>query len=645
MFFKSRFYVLNIHLAVLVALSAGVRTVLLLSVWRLSDPTPLLVLEEYLVGLLFDCVTFSYAAVPFILYLMFVPERSFAGRANRYAVYAGTLITIYLLLFDGVAEYVFFREFGVRFNFIAIDYLIYTREVIGNIWESYRITPILLAIAAVAAGIFAAVKPSLDRILRVADVRGQRLRHGLVYLSLPAVVFLLVGQEFTNISSNQYANELAGNGIYDLFAAFRNSELDYDRFYPTGDVRASMRRLRQYVAGPHDRFVHAEGEDIERQVRPIGSEKRLNVIVIVEESLSAEYLHSYGGPAGLTPNLDRLSAKSLRFTRMYAAGTRTVRGLEAITLSQPPLPGTAVIKRPDNSGFSSWGSVMRTKGYDTRFIYAGYGYFDNLAAFFAGNGFEVVDRADFSSEEISFTNIWGVCDEDLFRRVIRESTRSYERRKPFFSIVMTTSNHRPYTYPEGRVSIPPKAGRGGGVQYADYSVGRFFDQARQQPWFNDTIFVVVADHCAAAAGKIEIPVEHYEIPLLVYAPMHIKPGTVDVIGSQIDIAPTVLGLLNMGYTSRFMGRDLRAPGAHVPPRAFLSTYQKLALLEGDALVVLGPNKQAQAYRYSRKERSLRLSDTADPVVADALMYYQGANYIYTHRLNREQEGKYAAAPQ
>ena len=279
-----------------------------------------------------------------------------------------------------------------------------------------------------------------------------------------------------------------------------------------------------------------------------------------------------------------------------------MRGLEAITLSMPPLPGTSVVKRPGNEDFFSWGTLMRSKGYDTRFIYGGYGYFDNMNYFFSHNGFAVTDRSDLAKDEITFANVWGVCDEDLFRRVIREGSRSHAAGKPFFFEVMTTSNHRPYTYPEGKIDIPSGTGRGGGVKYADYAIGRFIDEVKQQPWFKDTVIVIVADHCAASGGKVDLPVKRYEIPLLVYAPGHVRPGRVDRMMSQIDIAPTVLGILNMSYRSEFFGRDVLRSGA-APERAFISTYQKLGYLTGDRLLVMGPKQRLDSYVVARADGS------------------------------------------
>jgi phosphoglycerol transferase MdoB-like AlkP superfamily enzyme len=270
---------------------------------------------------------------------------------------------------------------------------------------------------------------------------------------------------------------------------------------------------------------------------------------------------------------------------------------------------------------------MRGRGYDTKFVYAGYGYFDDMNRFFAGNGFDVVDRTDFSSGEVTFSNVWGVCDEDLFGRVIRESGRSHEAGRPFFTMVMTTSNHRPFTYPDGKIDIPSHTGRKGGVKYADYALGRFLERAAREPWFDDTLFVVVADHCAGSAGKTGLPVRKYEIPMLVFSPKHVRPGRVERVASQVDVAPTVLGMLGGRYRTRFFGKDLLAP---VPPpeRAFLSTYQKLGYLEGDRLVVLEPGRKVEAYSVRPSDGRMAPAVVPERLVDTALAYYQGANILY-----------------
>lgn len=591
-----------------------------------------LLLKAAAMGLVFDLATLSYGLLPLALYLLLAPRRLIDARLHGWMLRLLFFLFSATLLFDAAAEYFFFDEFGARFNFIAVDYLIYTTEVIGNIRESYPLGPIF---AAIGTGALLATWLLRHRLNQAASITfSGRFRRTGVLLLLPSLVALAaINVSHTAISTNNFANELAGNGIYNLVAAFRNNELNFSRFYRTAPQEQVLVQLRTLIAERNNRFVSHDRHRFTRRIEAEGPKRRLNLIVVIEESLSASFLGSYGNREGLTPNLDRLAAQSLRFTNLYATGTRTVRGLEALTLSIPPLPGTSIVKRPNNGGFRSWGEIMREQGYDTKYIYAGYGYFDNMNAFFSGNGFEVVDRADFAKNEINFANVWGVSDEDLFRKVIREAAASHATGRPFFSMVMTTSNHRPYTYPEGRIDIPSKTGRKGGVKYADYAIGRFMAEARQEPWFKDTIFVIVADHCASSAGKTGIPVKKYEIPLLVHAPQHIKPGTVDHLMSQIDVAPTILGLLNQSYDSDFLGRDIfKADGT--APRAFISTYQKLGYLTEDRLLVLGPQKYAAQYRLNRSNGETFTTPVDQGLLNEMLAYYQGADHLYQHRLNR-----------
>lgn len=623
--------IISLFSLIYLAIATVTRTVLLAMVPKGSGLTVPLVAQAYAAGLLFDVAALAYLLIPAALYLILAPRRLVEHRKHAWLVRAAFLVIIAALIFGAVAEYFFFEEFATRFNFIAVDYLIYTGEVIGNIRESYPLVPIVGAILAVALILTRLLQGIIDRAA-ATTFSGRRRRLGAALLALPLAALLFVNISATAISANSYANELAGNGLYGLFAAFRNNELDFTRFYATRDDQQVMARLRDMVKERNNHFI-ASPPRMTRQITGEGREKRLNVIVVVEESLSAEFLGAWGDARGLSPNIDRLARESLVFSHLYASGTRTIRGLEALSLSIPPLPGTSIVKRPDNGGFRSWGEVMKEKGYDTRYIYAGYGYFDNMNAFFSANGFDIVDRNSFAQDEITFANIWGVCDEDLFRKTIRESRASFAAGRPFFSMVMTTSNHRPFTYPARAIDIPPKTGRDGGVKYADHAIGKFLAEARKEPWFKDTVFVFVADHCASSAGKTDLPVKKYEIPLLVYAPHHVKPGRVDRMMAQVDVAPTVLGLLNMSYATDFLGRDI-LKADNRPERAFISTYQKLGYIEGDRLLILSPQKGVSLARFDRRSGATEPLPMDERLLQEALAWYQGANYIYKNRLNR-----------
>jgi len=630
---KNRFYSIYTLWLMLVVFSTATRTILLVKSLPQLDLNPLLLAKIYAVGFFFDCVTFTYFAIPFVLVATILPDKLFNSSFFRYSTYAVAFAVTYLLLFNVVAEYTFFDEFATRFNFIAVDYLIYTNEVISNIRESYPVGTILAALLLVAAGAFIPVKNHLSRSFSSTSSFRGRLKIGVFLLVLPVLSFVTVDLSLTRISANNYADELAGNGIYCLFSAFRNNELDFKKFYVSKDKNQVLAHLKNLLQEKNSRFTSPDGLSISRVIRSNAAEKRLNIILVIEESLSAEFLTAFGNKNGLTPNLDKLSAESFFFTHLYATGTRTMRGLEALTLSMPPLPGTSVVKRPNNENFISFGSVMKAKGYDNKFIYAGHGYFDNMNYFYANNGFRTIDRTDFSKKEITFTNAWGVCDEDLFLKVISEADQSYGSKKPFFSVVMTTSNHRPFTYPDGKIDIPSHSGRKGGVKYADYAIGRLLAEAQKKPWFKDTVFVIVADHCASSAAKIALPIKKYEIPLLIYAPAHIKPQVIDRMMSQIDVAPTVLGLLNFTYTSTFSGKDIMTTDTWTE-RAFISTYQKLGYIQDDKLLVLAPQKKSDYFSFVRKDGATTVLKPQEELLLDGLAYMQGTNYIYKNRLNR-----------
>jgi phosphoglycerol transferase MdoB-like AlkP superfamily enzyme len=198
---------------------------------------------------------------------------------------------------------------------------------------------------------------------------------------------------------------------------------------------------------------------------------------------------------------------------------------------------------------------------------------------------------------------------------------------------MTTSNHRPFTYPDGKIDIPSHTGRSGGVKYADYALGRLLSEAKKKPWFKDTIFVIVADHCAGSAAKLALPIKNYEIPFFIYAPALVKPQVVDKMMSQIDVAPTVLGLLNMKYTSAFIGKNILTDDVW-SERAFISTYQKLGYIHDDTLVILGPKKEAEYFSFTRKDGATTVIKANDDLLTDTLAYFQGTNHMYKNRLNR-----------
>ncbi|MEO6542221.1 MAG: LTA synthase family protein, partial [Ferruginibacter sp.] len=437
----------------------------------------------------------------------------------------------------------------------------------------------------------------------------------------------LVNNRIKDISNNNYVNELGGNGIYEFGAAFWNNEIDYNKFYVTRSDTANFKILRNMLQAPNATF----GDDplsIERQIKNDSPEHRWNIILISVESLSGSYLKRFGNTENITPYLDSLIPHALCFDRFYATGTRTVRGLEALSLAIPPTPGQSIVRRPDNEDMFTMGSVLKTKGYDVDFIYGGNSFFDNMGKFFSNSSYQVLDERDIPDSLVHLTTAWGADDEASLNFTLQQADKSFSNGKPFFNHIMTLSNHRPYTYPEGRIDrLPSYQTSQGAVKYTDYAINKFIKDAQQRPWFNNTLFVIVADHCAQSAGKTDLPVNRYHIPCIIYAPQLIKPAIEKRLVSQIDLAPTILGLMNLSYTSLFFGYDIyHMIGGN--ERAFISTYQDMGYMKDENMIILSPRRKVQQVKPDFFTGVNKAGTKSDNLVNEAIAWYQGANFQY-----------------
>ena len=549
--------------------------------------TPNNIFKQYGGGVVKIVLAFLGLKILFFALMLFLPKQRLKIRNSLYFI--TLFLYVLLIIFNAVSEYFFYNEFGVRYNFIAVDYLIYTTEVIGNIMESYPIIPLFTAIFVVTGlATWWIYKKTKDSLLQLPN-----LVQKLTLLGVFAVLLgisLSFAEKINLKKGNIFQQEIAANGMVKFYEAFSNNTLDFFTFYPTVDQKtAEKNTLLPLGTTTLNRTITSEKPELQK-----------NVVLISIESLSAAYMKAYGYEESVTPFLDQLAQKSLFFTNLYATGNRTVRGLEALTLCIPPTAGESVIKREkENKNKFTTGSVFKSKGYSVKYLYGGYSYFDNMKDFYGGNGYEIVDRDNFTPEEITFANVWGVCDEDMAKKAISEMNKDYKAGKPFFHHWMTVSNHRPFTYPEGKIDIPADSkSRKGGVKYTDYSIMKFFEMAQKQPWFKNTVFVIVADHCSSSAGKTELPMDKYRIPAMIYAPEFVAPQKFSQVTSQIDVMPTVLGLLNFKYQSKFLGQDVFSK--NFVPRAYIATYQDLGFIKDNYLTVISPTKNIKQYQLVQK---------------------------------------------
>lgn len=645
---KNRYSIAAAFALFFLATSFIVRTILLVMALPKAGLNLSGIIRIYATGFFFDAGVVLLFLIPYFLYLLLLPQKLNKTLFNKIVTIFFFFLATLIVMFAFFAEITFWQEFESRFNFIAVDYLIYTYEVINNINESYPL-PILISsmllISVVVTWFMFRTKMVKTGF---ASDSPFRLRFAITGsgLLLAAFYTFIVHNSWAETSNNHYQNELSKAGIYSFFSAFRNNELNYDQFYAKITNQEAFQVVRNEIRNQNTSF-NQDGPSIRRLISGTGNTETPNVILVTIESFSASFMERFGNTQKLTPVLDSLAGSGVLFSNLYATGTRTVRGMEALSLAVPPTPGSSIVRRPDNKQLFSVASIFKKAGYGSSFFYGGDGYFDNMNQFFGSNGFDVTDRGRkiipgdaFAGKRtiipdslVHFENAWGICDEDLYDAVIRDADNKLASGKKFFDFVMTTSNHRPFTYPDGKVDLPSGSGREGAVKYTDYAIGQFLKKIKNKPWYNNTVIIFVADHCASSAGKNEIDIANYHIPCMIVNLKNQPALDITPMCSQIDIFPTLFSLLNWNYESNLYGENVL--DSSYTPRALLGTYQKLGYLKQDSFVVLSPRQQIAYYRYDKTSNTQIPVQEKHELGKEAIAQYQTAYYLFKNNGMRE----------
>lgn len=525
----------------------------------------------------------------------------------------------FLLLLMEVSTPQFIIEYDTRPNRLFFEYLVHPKEVSAMLWEGYK--GILFAsFVIIGVGMwigFRLFKPGQpDKHMRwllkpvvclaliafcVASIRGT-MQHRPINASTVA------------FSNDAMVNTLPLNGFWNVTNAaylMKNEKSSFD-MYGKMPIEEMNQIVRQ-AAGLGQEMLNPEYPSLHQQTATVRRDRPMNLVIILQESLGAQYSKKLGG-AGLTPELDALAQDGWWFERAYATGTRSVRGLEAISTGFMPTPAESVLTLPrSQKGFFTIAELLGNHGYHTRFVYGGEAHFDNMKSFFLGNGFdEVVDLPKF--EKPVFVGSWGASDEDMFNQVDRLLRQ--DQGKPTFTMAFSVSNHTPWEYPEGRIQPEGNpASVTNTVRYADWAIGDFFRKAKQAPYWDNTIFLVVADHDARVSGSM-VPVRHFHIPALIIGPGVPQKSDPQII-SQIDLPPTLLSLMGLDTIHPMLGRDLTRAQAG---RAMMQFNNNYGFLQGESLVVLEPGKPARTFKYTRPS-------TYDPVESDAVLEKEALAHV------------------
>lgn len=638
----NRFTIQNTFIAIYCSIGFTIRMILFIMSFHAIDFSILNIFKIFGLGLLFDFGTAVFFILPYSLYLLLFPSKRVGSKADKIITYLLLFFTIFITVFSFLAEFPFWSEFNTRFNFIAVDYLIYTYEVFENINQSYPL-PILILSLLFNTGLFFLYFAKTNKFLVVFSDRQpfkKRVAHSLVLVFISLFYIVFITNKMAEYGKNLYVNELSKNGVYSFFAAYRSNELDYDTFYQKLPDETAFSLIKKEIKQDNQNFVSNEMTSLNRKVTNVGTETHPNIMLICIESFSAEFMGAFGSDRNLTPNLDKMAEQSIFFTNLYATGTRTIRGMEALTLSVPPTPGNSIVRRPDNSNLYSIATILKQKKYNLNFIYGGDGYFDNMNTFFGGQGFNIVDRnrgnpladdiktkrINIEDNEVTFENAWGICDEDIYNKTLKIADSNYASGQPFFNFIMTTSNHKPYSFPANAIEMP-QGKRESVIKYTDYAIGKFINSAKNKPWFKNTVFIFVADHCANSAGKWEVNIDKHHIPAIIYN-ANVAPEKVNKLVSQIDIMPTVFGYLNWNFETSLYGKDVRLMQPN-EERALLGNYRTIGLLQDNIFTEINDKKECNQYFWNPITKEMKAMKSQNASLKNkTIANYQTASHRF-----------------
>lgn len=557
-------------------------------------------------GVRIDLVICVYLfAIPMLVFAtLHTYFRKGADRLSSLFIY-WILAAFLLLVFMEAVTPLYILEYGSRPERKFFEYLGHPKEVLTMLAGTYGFTAIMIfAVLAVVAPL---ILYYLKRLF--SQPVSWTSRQYLAFMPLVVLLLIICGRssfDHRAINPSMIAftddvllNNLPMNSLYSvIYAAYRvKDEADASKMYG----KLTDAEIDHYV---YDR--HVSKTNTKANIQASAANKK-NVVIILEESLGARFVERLGGLA-LTPNLNKLADQGWWFTNLYATGTRSVRGIEAVTTGFLPTPGRSVVKLSSSqSNFFTLASLLKDYGYNSRFYYGGSAHFDNMQGFVLGNGFnEVVDQNDYINPV--YSGSWGVSDDDVFARMHQDLLNNSA---PQLMVVLTTSNHTPFDFPvtaEDEYTKPLKS-RENAIRYADKALGRFIDQAKQSNYWNNSIFLIVADHDLRVADFITVndasdksntnkifPVDGFHIPGLLLGG-DIKPKVTDSLVSQIDLPTTILGLLHIQDHNPMLGVDLTQVDASYKGRAIMQFHEYQAYLDGHDLVVLRPSLEALTGHY------------------------------------------------
>ncbi len=592
----------------------------------------------FLYGLRLDTIVSSIMLVIPLIILTFIPPVRKSEQAGNSFLKIYFLLTSAILLFIEYATFPFFAEYDVRPNYLFVEYLVYPKEVISMLFSSHKIE-ISVGLIIMCFFIYMFVKFVKFDIKPI--ISASYIKRILIFFPVAIILFIGIRSSFghrpANISDAMYSssrvvNEITKNSIYSVCYAIYSNKKNKSNItsqYGKMNLKEALKRVKKRlnVESLNELSPLSRVEKSNFKV-----ENTKNLVIFIQESLGAQFVGSIGGEQGITPNFDKLSNEGILFKNAFSNGTRSIRGIAGCVSGIFSVPGEGVVKRNKSQReFFTIASLLKPFGYHTLFLYGGESRFDNMRGWFLGNGFDqIIDEPQFDNPE--FTGTWGVSDGDVVRRANEEFIKMHEQKQKFASVIFSSSNHDPFDFPENKIDLipgEPKKSVKNAVKYADFAIGDFINLARKESYYQDTVFVIIADHNVRVYGNDIVPVNMFHIPALIIGG-DIKPYVYEQLSTQPDVLATALDLTGLDLNYPVMGHSIFSNKKQdVALIQFNTTY---ALRVANRIAVLRPHMQPLTFIY--ENQSLIPENHDAELEKDALAFILTLDNLYSKKLYR-----------
>ncbi|AXK48408.1 sulfatase [Aliarcobacter trophiarum LMG 25534] len=560
-------------------------------------------LLTFIYGLRMDTIVISIILVIPTLFLALAPKyfSNFTSKLLKNYILGFLILTIFI----ECASFPFFAQYDLKPNYLFIEYLEYPKEVASLLYKEYKLQFIIVfVIIFLVARIF--IKSYFINFKNVFEQ--SYLSRVLLLLPILLILFLGIRSSFghrpVNISdalysSNRVINEITKNSLHSLGYAYYSNK---------GSESDILKYGKMNIDEAYSYASKALGIEFQNRSRPfyrevktkLETKKQKNLVIFIQESMGAQFT-GFAGDQNLTPNLDKLAYENISFTKLFSNGTRSVRGLAALSSGTLPIAGNEVLKRnKSQKDYFTVATLLKPYGYKSSFIYGGEARFDNMKAWYLGNGFdEVIEEEDYKNP--IFRSTWGVSDEDLVIKANEKFKEYSTNGENFVSVMFSSSNHIPFELPDGKIEFEkniPKESVQNAIKYADFAIGKFFELAKQEEYYKNTVFVVVSDHNVRVYGDQIVPIDMFQIPAVIIS-SDITPLIYNNLTSQADILATALDLIGIDLSYPILGNSIfKDNKKEINLMLFDEIY---AYRKGDKVAILVPNLPTKTFLYKDKK--------------------------------------------